>query len=1411
MKKIWRIILSVVFSVWLPKQMQATNITVSSMIDLQTALATTVDTIYITPDAYTITNAFVINRTVTIIGLPGGSSEVVIKMSGTQRHFTISGAVSVAMNGLVLVGPNADYSGGIFIPNGGIFIGGGCSVAAAASTFIVSNCKIGGCNANGSGGAIVTASANNTLEINSSRLDQNSALNHGGGVYALGSFTMFNDTISNNKAGYNIATGTYTGSFNGGGVYANDALILKGGITIQNDTASNFGGGIYKGAGTINSSQLISFDIYQNRANASGGGIYNISSSTTFTNVKISNNSAKAGGGIYNTGSLTLTNIFVRANNSETTGGGIHTTASLTLMNATVTNNIAGSTGGGIHTTAALTATATRIDSNIAKSSNGGGVFNGLSANTITINNSVVNSNRAWNNGGGVYAAGPLVLSNDTISGNKACYDAVADTFRIPKSTTAVGSGGGIFANHNLSLSGSILMERDTSVVCGGGIYKGSAGSLTADPNFPADPADLPDTLFATVSLDTLVMNYCVTTGEAMARNGDPNSCQGGAIFTAVSTTIQKASFFQNSSGDSGGVVWGDGNNTIITLENIVAINNKAGYNPFTKRYYADCSGGVACTPGRLVLSGDLLFQRDTAANVGGALVAYQAASNVTSSNLKSLTIAKCATVYATDAFGVFIPLFRGQGGAICANLDIILEAENLINIIDNTSYTYGGALYSVNKGIMVKKANISGNTARYHGGALYAPNGSVFIDSCSISHNRAGYDPFLKIDSGAYNGGAVYASKELRLSGTIVMDSNSANNNGGAIAKIAGGRFNIADVTALRLRGNQTKAGPGGKGNGGAIYIDDSLILNSSINLEINNNRAAANGGAIYSTNKFLSLSEITIGNNHADSAGGAVWSGGQIEMLKVTLDSNSAGTNGGAVYSAAGKMNISASTFFRNNAGNGGAVYRKPVIATDSSKIFNSTFSGNSATNGSGGALYESGTIPARITFATFNDNTASDGNGNAIFFSAITNKQLRGNIIYGNGNTGTEINQTAFRAASYNIVRNTGLTGGVNNLNLAPGNAAGIFENIISGDKALLSDNGDLTQTIAIKRNGYAHNYVPSDTSNAWSSAIELFSIDQRDSARPAGCRADAGAYELQAPDDPASYSIQNDTICGNSFVNADTLIKASQFIIDTFYFKNKAFTDSLAMPVQVNTATPIYVKFITTSNCELFDTLTVIPLPLVDSIAGNDVVVVNKSLPLQTTTQGGVWSSKDTSIAKVDQSGLVTGISLGQTEIVYTLTADTCTSLATKPITVIQPPLPLTLISFSGNRQSGNDYLSWTSTQEVNFSHFEVEFSTDGLSFTKAGEVVPTGNNSPKQYSFVKSGVTGILFYRLKMVDIDNSYKYSWIIQVSDGTSQGTCVTLTVSPVPFADKLNIRIYSCRKQQLQLSLLNITVIKS
>lgn len=91
------------------------------------------------------------------------------------------------------------------------------------------------------------------------------------------------------------------------------------------------------------------------------------------------------------------------------------------------------------------------------------------------------------------------------------------------------------------------------------------------------------------------------------------------------------------------------------------------------------------------------------------------------------------------------------------------------------------------------------------------------------------------------------------------------------------------------------------------------------------------------------------------------------------------------------------------------------------------------------------------------------------------------------------------------------------------------------------------------------------------------------------------------------------------------------------------------------------------------------------------------------------------------------------------------------------------LPITLISFTGEAKACSADLHWKSASEINFSHFEIETSKDGITFTKIAEVSAKGFGY--SYSFRVADAKAYSFYRLKMVDITGQFAYSNILKLT----------------------------------------------
>lgn len=91
------------------------------------------------------------------------------------------------------------------------------------------------------------------------------------------------------------------------------------------------------------------------------------------------------------------------------------------------------------------------------------------------------------------------------------------------------------------------------------------------------------------------------------------------------------------------------------------------------------------------------------------------------------------------------------------------------------------------------------------------------------------------------------------------------------------------------------------------------------------------------------------------------------------------------------------------------------------------------------------------------------------------------------------------------------------------------------------------------------------------------------------------------------------------------------------------------------------------------------------------------------------------------------------------------------------------LPVTIIDFNAEKHEQYVLLRWYATYETNFRSYEIESSTDGISFSKIGSIA--GQNLAN-YSFTDDQLpeSQKVFYRLRMLDIDGRSSYSKTIVV-----------------------------------------------
>lgn len=124
---------------------------------------------------------------------------------------------------------------------------------------------------------------------------------------------------------------------------------------------------------------------------------------------------------------------------------------------------------------------------------------------------------------------------------------------------------------------------------------------------------------------------------------------------------------------------------------------------------------------------------------------------------------------------------------------------------------------------------------------------------------------------------------------------------------------------------------------------------------------------------------------------------------------------------------------------------------------------------------------------------------------------------------------------------------------------------------------------------------------------------------------------------------------------------------------------------------------------------------------------------------------------------------------------------------------EPPLPVGLTHFEGQWIEGiGNQLRWNTAWEKNNDHFDIQVSTNAISFETIGRVTGQGTITEAQnYTFVDTRPqANIAYYRLKQVEMNSSFNYSQIISVKSGL-ESQAVRIVAYPNPASDFLQLKL--------------------
>jgi hypothetical protein len=140
-------------------------------------------------------------------------------------------------------------------------------------------------------------------------------------------------------------------------------------------------------------------------------------------------------------------------------------------------------------------------------------------------------------------------------------------------------------------------------------------------------------------------------------------------------------------------------------------------------------------------------------------------------------------------------------------------------------------------------------------------------------------------------------------------------------------------------------------------------------------------------------------------------------------------------------------------------------------------------------------------------------------------------------------------------------------------------------------------------------------------------------------------------------------------------------------------------------------------------------------------------------------------------------------------------------------LIGAPLPATGLQLTTELSNTTVTLNWKTLSEISTDYFEVEMSTDGRSYTSRSKVTAAGFSASERNYTGYDDVSalshhGTLYYRVKLYDINGTYRYSNVSVVRINAAG-----VKAWPNPFTDVIQVTINSTTRQGATLQLTDVS----
>ncbi|KAJ1488146.1 hypothetical protein T484DRAFT_1784367 [Baffinella frigidus] len=445
--------------------------------------------------------------------------------------------------------------------------------------------------------------------------------------------------------------------------------------------------------------------------------------------------------------------------------------------------------------------------------------------------------------------------------------------------TAAFGAGFSVLSSSIATLSAGADLKGNTAGRLGGGVFLSTGGRLVA-------------------------------TGGALVRENVAE--QGGGVYASDASVelSSGASVAGNRASDSGGGLRLDRSTLVVrsrvSISGNVAVRRGGGV-VLSEASELDCQAGgvvrnVAETAGGLDArshsrvhfqdcnlsynnaTSEFCGGGDSPCGGGGALATDASVLTFSESRVVGNRAGPSRTTIGVGPRGGLL-LFGGSSASVSSS-----------QVTGNEAGSNGGGIACLEASVVaLNRSQLSDNRADHRGGALFAgADTSVTLHAWNrAEHNQAGTD-----------GGALFSWSEISLSGggqTVFRGNRAVSGHGGAFATVA------AAVRVARGHSMEASANSAGQDGGAvALIAGASIVVTDEVALNFTGNTASGSGGAIVQDSESCTLMQTRC---FLDGVGGS--------RQAVLFGGNRAGTVGGAVYVACSRLGTACAGLLAEYAG--------------------------------------------------------------------------------------------------------------------------------------------------------------------------------------------------------------------------------------------------------------------------------------------------------------------------------------------------------------------------------------------------------------------------------------------------------------------------------------------------------------